>query len=152
MNNHAVTLASLVSLRPPPYGDDACPAWVESAGRRCGRPLTVGYLCARHHQAALRRLAAKRARAEKAAAKAAARRAELLPVRRARLVEVLAEIKALEPDVPEAAAVTGAAHPQLLSKRARQMTDRRIRQLALLADEAEALKAWLGPDREGRDG
>ena len=46
-----LALASLVALRPDRIGT-TCPAWIESAGRPCGRPQTIGLLCARHHKAA----------------------------------------------------------------------------------------------------
>ena len=46
-----LALASLVALRPDRIGT-TCPAWIESAGRPCGHPQTIGLLCARHHKAA----------------------------------------------------------------------------------------------------
>ena len=39
-----LALASLVALRPDRIGT-TCPAWIESAGRPCGRPARLARVC-----------------------------------------------------------------------------------------------------------
>ena len=55
-DQRARALARLVALRLDTTDPGLCPAWVESADRRCGKQAAVGLLCARHHAVAEKRL------------------------------------------------------------------------------------------------
>ena len=84
----AARLASLVALRLD--GDPTiCPAWIESADRRCGKPATIGLLCARHHKVAI-------VRAEKQSAKDAAARERAAVRREAKRPAALARLEKVE--------------------------------------------------------
>ena len=113
-----LALASLVALRPDRIGT-TCPAWIESTGRVCGHPQTIGLLCARHRKAAESRWAdaVEREKARLARSVASAREIE---TKRARLADLDAEIARLE-----------------------RLTDERVARLALYHAEAERLRAWL---------
>ena len=68
MTGRDLALASLVALRLDNLTAGVCPAWIESAGRRCGKPATVGLLCGRHHAVAEKRLDSRIARGARLAA------------------------------------------------------------------------------------
>ena len=137
-----LALASLVALRPDRIGT-TCPAWIESAGRTCGRPQTIGLLCARHHKAAESRWAeaVEREKARLARSVASAREIE---TKRARLADLDAEIARLDPpDAGDIAAFAGKVHPSITRQRSERLTDERVARLALYHAEAERLRAWL---------
>ena len=72
------------------YPPDTCWAWVESAGRACGKPETVAlHLCARHTGVAHRKLV------RETETEAAARR-RIEDRDRARLVPRLPQLRALD--------------------------------------------------------
>ena len=139
---HRLDLALTVALdRPDSWGTD-CPAWIESADRKCGKPREHGYLCKRHHEVATRRLAKQ---AEKKAAADERHRAEqerLRPGREARLDRINAEIRRLDPPPPttDMAAWGGVGMKGYKSP----YTADRIHRLAELWDEKRELEARLG--------
>ena len=137
-----LALASLVALRPDRIGT-TCPAWIESAGRTCGRPQTIGLLCARHRKVAESRWAdaVEREKARLARSAASAREIE---TKRARLADLDAEIARLDPpDTGDLAAFAGKVHPSITRQRNAHLTDTRVARLALCHAEAERLRAWL---------
>ena len=137
-------LAAMVALRVDNMGD-TCPAWMDTAERKCGKPRAVGYLCARHDKVARRtwetRAAADAMRAERYATD----RAILAPTKRARLADVEAEIARREPSMPkDRAAYTGNVHPSIA--RRPHLTDTNVTRMAALHREADQLRAWLKED------
>lgn len=139
---HRLDLALTVALdRPDSWGTD-CPAWIESADRKCGKPRDHGYLCKRHHAVAVQRLAKQ---AEKKAAADERHRVEqerLRPGREARLDRINAEIRRLDPPPPttDMAAWGGVGMKGYKSP----YTADRIHRLAELWDEKRELEARLG--------
>ena len=126
-----IALAQTVALR---LDDRAgCPAWMEAADRRCGKPATVGLLCARHHKVAEKRyekqLASAAAWRERRRDQAAVR----LPKAEAELAEVERRYAALDPSPAEDGAVVN------LSLSKRLPSESRIAQLARLAAWRERL-------------
>ena len=138
-------LAAMVALRPPTPGDALCPAWLDTAERRCGKPVTDGHLCARHHQVAVRRWDARTAVEAARSERYATDRAILAPAKRARLADVEAEIARREPSAPlDRAAYTGNVHPSIA--RRSHLTDANVTRMAALHREADQLRAWLKED------
>ena len=136
-----LALASLVALRPDRIGT-TCPAWIESAGRVCGRPQTIGLLCARHHKAAESRWADAIEREKARLARPASARE--IETKRARLADLDAEIARLDPpDTGDLAAFAGKVHPSITRRRNAHLTDTRVARLARVCVEAERLRAWL---------
>ncbi len=137
-----LALASLVALRPDRIGT-TCPAWIESAGRVCGRPQTVGLLCARHRKAAESRWADAVER-EKACLARSVASAREIETKRARLADLDTEIARLDPpDTGDLAAFAGKVHPSITRQRNAHLTDTRVARLARVCVEAERLRAWL---------
>ena len=139
-----LVLAAMVALRVDNMGD-TCPAWIASAERRCGKPVTDGHLCARHHQVAVRRWDARTAVEAARSERYATDRAILAPTKRARLADVEAEIARREPSAPlDRAAYTGNVHPSIA--RRPHLTDTNVARMAALHREADQLRAWLKED------
>ena len=142
-------LAAQVVLPMAPLPETAahCPAWIESKGAECRRPVTDGLLCRRHHHVAERRLVAavekRQAEARKAAVKA--------PARQARLAVVEGQIARLQsrlsrPDTTDTAAYGGAVNPRIQARREAAMV-RDVEtgaELHRLTREAEHLRTLLG--------
>lgn len=126
---------------------DPCPAWMETAERRCGKARAIGFLCQRHHAVAVRRLQARQAADAAQAEEAAERRARKLPAWRAELDRVEARMRVLDPpaDVTDRAAYTGAVHPSLRRRQARLLSDSRVEEMARLVVRAEQLRRLIGP-------
>ena len=136
-----LTLASVVALRVDNIGP-TCPAWIDSADRRCGKPQTDGYLCNRHAKVARRTLAARLAVDATRSERHATDRAILLPAKRARLADVEAEIARREPKLPnDRAAYTGNVHPSIA--RRGHLSDANVTRMAALHREAEQLRNWI---------
>lgn len=145
MSNHDRLLASQVALRLDTLEPGVCPAWLESADRRCGRPATVGYLCKRHHNVAEARLAAKVKAEAELAEKRAEIRAARLPVWRERLAMIDAELADMARAPLDRAAYTGNVHPSIT--RSNALTSARIERSARLEREASRLRALIGDDQ-----
>ena len=131
MTGRDVALALLVALRLDNIAPGVCPAWIESAGRRCGKPAMVGLLCGRHHAVAEKRRKAIRSD-----------RAARLPGWKARLAEVEAELAAMHGVPLDRAAYTGNVHPTIT--RANRLSDSRAARGARLEREASQLRALIG--------
>lgn len=124
------------------YPPDTCWAWVESAGRACGKPETVAlHLCARHTGVAHRKLvreteteAAARRRIED---RDRARLVPRLPQLRARLARVDAEIDRRDPAPPttDPAAFGGVGSTVATAYRTRVRSDANVARLAELHAE-----------------
>ena len=135
----ARALAAHVALRLDRIDPGICPAWLEAAERRCGKPATIGLLCARHHAVAERRQVA----VAKAEAARLAKIAARIPGWRARLAEVEAELAAGGSSLPlDRAAYTG-NHPGLP---ARHLAAGHVERMAHLTREADRLRALIGDD------
>ena len=139
-----LALVATVALRTDNVGD-TCPAWIETVGRKCGKPQTDGLLCARHHKIALRRLAAELdGKVARAALRLTWRGAEEVR-KRARLVEVEDELKRLDqPAFRDGAAFAGDMHPTLRRQKLSALSDAHVERLAALTREARDLRSWLG--------
>ena len=146
---HRLDLALTVALdRPDSWGTD-CPAWIESADRKCGKPRDHGYLCKRHHAVAVRRLAKQAEKKAAADERYAAIQERLRPKREARLAWLEAEIARLDPPPPttDPAAWAGVGHSGATRYRSR-LTPDRIHRLAELTTEAEQLRRLVGPRKD----
>jgi len=133
-------LAAMVALRFDP-ASVTCPAWVADE-RRCGKPVTDGYLCARHATVARRRWDTRAAIEAQRSERYATDRAILLPIKRARLADVEAEIARREPKLPnDRAAYTGNVHPSIA--RRGHLSDTNVARMAALHREADQLRAWI---------
>ena len=130
-------LAGYVALRVD-GPDGECPAWIESADRRCGKPATVGLLCKRHHTIALKRLARDINKAAAENAKHRAAREVALPKYRVRLAQVEARINQLDPPMRRDGAIVN------MPLHKRMPTDNQISELARLHAEREQLRRRLG--------
>jgi hypothetical protein len=128
-------LANTVALRlDGPEGN--CPAWMEAADRRCGKPATEGLLCARHHKVALVRYEKVLAANAKWVERRKAKGAERLPKAEAELAEVERRYAGLEPTASGPAADPAMVNMPL-SKRI--PSDTRIAELARLVRQRENL-------------
>jgi CDGSH-type Zn-finger protein len=131
-------LATLVVVGPLTPG--TCNAWLESAGRRCGKSETQPYLCGRHVTVALRRAEVAAEKGAQAAAKRASWRAENVPKMRAELDRVRAEIQRLDPP-----SVAPLDHGVLnVPLRKRMLSDSKVARLADLHRRREHLEAIVG--------
>ena len=148
MSTRDMGLASLVALPNPDSWGDACPAWIESADRKCGKPRTEGLLCKRHHTVALRRLAAMAEKERGQAARAAEKRERDLPKWRAELARVEARMRVLDPPMAttDRAAYGGILHSSIQRERARRWSDSRVQEMAQLVTRAERLRSWIGAE------
>ena len=130
----------------PKYG---CVAWVDSRDSRCGRDRAEGWLCRRHHRAAVDRwheaLVAARDRQQQRAEE----RARLLPGWRKRLARIEAEIARLDPPpaTTDMAAYGGAVHTSIQRQRLGALSDTRVERMARLHREADALRTKIGDDQ-----
>lgn len=125
-----------------------CPAWIDSADRRCAKKPAHGYLCARHHNVAVKRWEKEAAKLDARRAKAAEHRAANLPKWREELAKVQAEISRLDPPRPtDRAAYTGAVHPSIERKRRAFMSDSRIQKMVELWRRHEDLTSKIGDDK-----
>lgn len=134
---HRLDLASTVALRISPF-DGTCPAWIESAERRCGKRATKGYLCSRHHKVAVKRLEQRQAKDAAQRERAEAKRAARRPKVQAELDRVNARMKQLSPD-------SGPLDHGVLNTplRRRALTDSQISEMAALVDRRARLMQEL---------
>lgn len=152
----AYQLAMTVSLGALDRMDDTegCVAWIESADRRCGKPRTEGYLCARHHAVAVKRHAKQvekeRVQLEKRRAIAEAKR----PERERRLAAVEAEIARRDPPplTTDAAAFGGVGCTAVARQNQRRWSPGNVHRLAELWDERDQLLTRLGGRQVEREG
>ena len=142
----AMDLALTVALPRPERWGASCPAWIESADRKCGKPRTEGYLCKRHHTVAVRRLAVRREVDARQSEQAAERRARNLPLWREELARIEKRMAALDPPLAttDRAAYGGVLHPSIVRERARRWSDSRVEEMARLVNRAEDLRRWIG--------
>lgn len=129
---------------------DGCPAWIDSADRRCRKAPATGYLCTRHHNVAVKRWAAHVEKEQARRDRSAERRAAALPGWREELEKVEAEMNRLDPPRPDnydRAAYGGNVHPSIQRKRAAFMSDSRVQRMAALSRRHEELVQNLGADR-----
>lgn len=141
------SLYSFVSLRPVSEWspEQGCPAWVESAGRTCGKEPTKGYLCARHHTAAYRRMTRAHEKRREQNRAASEYRAKMTPQWAEELERVEAEIaRRDQPVVNDRAAVGGVVHPSIRKKQKHLMSDKNVSRMAELHRRAEELRRKIG--------
>lgn len=102
-------------------GSTVCPAWMERAERKCGKPAEV-LLCAQHERVARRRLETKARDQALARRKADEHRAAKVPGWRAELADVEQEIAREQARLSPAldrAAVGGNVHPSVARRQER---------------------------------
>lgn len=145
--NH-LALADQVALRMDNWKpEQGCPAWIESADRQCGKPNKEGYLCMRHHTVAVRRYEDHLLRERTKRELREAWREKSLPLWRAELAKVDAEIERRDqPVVRDRAAVGGVVHRSIRKKQAALMSDTNVRRMAALWAKHEELTKLIGAD------
>ena len=143
----ALAAQVVLPMAPLPETAGHCPAWIESKGAECRRPVTDGLLCRRHHNVAERRLSAAVQKRQDQAAKAR----EKAPARRARLAEIEERIARLQsrlsrPDTTDTAAYGGAVNTRIQARReAAMLRDTETgAELHRLTRQAESLRTLLG--------
>lgn len=144
-----IALASYVALRVDGWESwTSCPAWVESADRKCGRELIDGtLLCKRHRTVAVSRQLKAAEKANDNHAKKAAYRAEMLPRWREKLARVEADIERYGASpVSDRAAVGGATHPAVMAAQARHLSDSNVERMAGLWRTHRLLTDLIGGD------
>lgn len=146
MNEHDLRLAMHVSLRMDSYQvGSGCPAWIESAERRCGKPQARGYLCTRHHNVAVNRQSKALDKAIANQKKRDEYRALNLPKWKAELAKVDAEIDRRDrPIVDDRAAVGGSTHPSIRKKQKAALSDTNVKRMADLWRRREHLTKLIG--------
>lgn len=120
--------------------DNECPAWMESADRRCGKAPTVGFLCARHHKVALSRWEKAKAKDAAVLAKSVEKAKVRLPDAEAELARVEARLQQLDPMLRERRN-DPSTDPAMVNMplRRRMVSDTRIEILARLHEKRERL-------------
>ena len=138
----ASVLYRFVALRED-YPAGTCWAWVESAGRACGKPEgAAAHLCGRHEVVARRKgealVAKEQARTARLAALAPGNLAKL----RADLERVEAEMNRRDPQpvTTDRAAYSGEVHPSIVRTARRRLSDSNVQRMAELVTEAERLR------------
>lgn len=127
-----------------------CSAWLEAAGRVCGK-ATDGHLCPRHRTVARRRFEAavdkRRAELERAAAERNERRQRArarVEGNQAQLERVEAQLARLSaPVVQDRAAVGGAVHPSIARRTEAAFSPARTQKILALSTEAQKLRAEI---------
>lgn len=145
-NKEEIALAGYVALRVDGWELwTACPAWVESADRKCGRELGAGeLLCKRHRNVALKRQEKAIEKERERREKRAAERAEMLPKWREELATIEAEIHRRELPITDRAAVGGATHPAIVRTQLRHLSDTNVKCMHKLWSRWDELKTMIG--------
>src|SRR5699024_2687513 len=112
-------LASYVAVRIDDWRPEhGCPAWIESADRRCGRePVDAAMLCKRNGNVALKHEERARIKQKEQADRTRAHRAEKLANWRAERELIEAQMERYgSPATSDRAAFGGASHPSIRRK------------------------------------
>lgn len=145
--NH-LALADQVALRMDNWNpEQGCPAWIESADRQCGKPNTEGYLCKRHHTVAVRRYEDHLLRERTKQERREAWREKNLPLWRAELAKVDAEIERRDQPVVRDRAVGGVVHPSIRTRQRALISDSNVKLMAALWRKHEELRRLIGRDK-----
>ncbi len=144
----AVALASLVALRLD-GPDGVCPAWMESADRRCGKAATVGLLCARHHKVAEARMVKQDAANARWVERRRAAAIERLPKAEAELARVERRLDVIDPARHERKGPETDPAMQNVALAKRMPSDARIQELARLFTMRGRLRSEVEGLRRG---
>lgn len=126
-----------------------CPAWIDSADRRCAKKPAHGYLCTRHHNVAVKRWEKEQEVLRISKERALRYRAAHLPQWKSELAYVQAEINRLDPPAvnTDRAAYGGNVHPSILRKRRAALSDSRVQKMAELWRRHDELTSKIGDEK-----
>lgn len=148
MNEHDMRLAEHVAMNMDNWRvGEGCPAWIESADRKCDKDPVRGYLCNRHHSVAVKRRqkALDAVRAENQSI--AERRAKNLPKWKSDLARTVALIEQLDqPVVRDRAAFGGVANKSIEKRRKAGLSDAKVQRMAQLVAKHNLLTKLIGDE------
>lgn len=144
-----LSLATRVAIGAPGSWGDGCAAWVDSRDAQCGKPRAEGYLCARHHTVAVRRMEGqKRARVEAVEKRKKQRQGRLDKHGdrwRAQLARVEAELeRRTGMHTTDRAAFGGVGAEQLRTAKARGFSHSNVKRVGELIEQQKDLRQKLG--------
>jgi len=124
---------------------DGCAAWVDSRDEQCGKPRAEGYLCARHHTVAERRLEKKKQAAEKREQQRQERLDKHGDKWRAQLARVEAELeRRTGMQTTDRAAFGGVGAKQLRTAKGRGFSHSNVKRVGELIEQQKDLRQKLG--------
>lgn len=146
MNEHDMRLAAHVAVNMDNWRvGEGCPAWIESADRKCGSVPMRGYLCNRHHNIAVKRQTKLLDTIREENKERAECRARKLPEWKEALAEVSAEIERNDrPVVRDRAAFGGVANKSIEKKRKAGLSDAKVQHMAHLVAKHNLLTKLIG--------